>query len=277
MISDKQLQANRANAQKSTGPKTEEGKSIVSKNATFHGLRSVHSVIDGEDPAEYNDFRNDMIAQLDPIGPMEALLVDRIVHSAWRLRRIGSIESEVYDFILHSAKKESDKIHQVQKAAAQAARSLKHIKESRAKALAPRYPFSSFAEAKSAWDKSFDGILLAQNKWPTDSGCPSPNESFSKFIEPAPTLDPDDTLFPEDYHALAKTESDNAADTKQMQIENQDDQKTGKIDFPLGQAIANDFQSKQLLIRLSRYETTIERSMLKNLHQLRSLQQERKT
>lgn len=42
MISDKQLEANRSNALKSTGPKTELGKSIASKNSTTHGLLSKH-------------------------------------------------------------------------------------------------------------------------------------------------------------------------------------------------------------------------------------------
>ena len=121
MISDKQLQANRANAQKSTGPKTEIGKTIASENATVHGLRSTRPVIEGEDPDEYNDFRNDMIAHFEPIGPMETLLVDRIVHAAWRLRRIGTIEVEVYDFLRRPTNKS---------AAAKAARSTKLLQES---------------------------------------------------------------------------------------------------------------------------------------------------
>jgi hypothetical protein len=46
MISDKQFQANRRNAKNSTGPKTETGKSIASKNSITHGLRSVQPVIE---------------------------------------------------------------------------------------------------------------------------------------------------------------------------------------------------------------------------------------
>ena len=58
MISQKQAEANRRNGLKSTGPKTPEGKAIVSKNATTHGLRTQHTVIDGESHTEFNEFYN---------------------------------------------------------------------------------------------------------------------------------------------------------------------------------------------------------------------------
>lgn len=56
MISDKQLEANRKNALKSTGPKTAEGKLISAKNATTHGLLSNHVVIKDENAREFEDF-----------------------------------------------------------------------------------------------------------------------------------------------------------------------------------------------------------------------------
>lgn len=247
MISDKQLQANRANAQKSTGPKTEEGKSIVSKNATVHGLRSALPVIEGEDPAEYNDFRNEMVLELHPIGIMEVLLVDRIVYAAWRLRRIGTIEVEVYDFLRRPIEKKPNK-----SVAAQAARSPQLLQEYQKPAAAPRNRFASFEEAMAAWLQTQDGILYAQNKWPTAPNHPSWVDSFDKFKEP-PIL-PNPEL---------------VEDTK-----NQQDAISSATPLPLGKSIADDFQNNRILIRLSRYETAIERSMFKSLRQLQVLQLE---
>lgn len=96
-ISDKQLQANRQNTLKSTGPRTELGKSFSSKNATTHGLCAQQIVIEGETQEEYNDFRNILIASLAPVGPVETLLVDIIVAGFWRHRRTGQIEAQVLD------------------------------------------------------------------------------------------------------------------------------------------------------------------------------------
>ena len=95
MISDKQLQANRENALKSTGPKTAEGKLISSKNATNHGLLSSHVVIKDENAREFEDFRNLMTDSFQPVGILEQLLTNRIAASFWRLNRAGRIEVEM--------------------------------------------------------------------------------------------------------------------------------------------------------------------------------------
>lgn len=102
MISDKQLEANRRNALKSTGPKTEDGKSISSKNALTHGLRAQQIVIEGESQEEFDDFCELLIDHLSPDGPLEMLLVDRIAASFWRLRRTGHIEAQIFDEMRNS-------------------------------------------------------------------------------------------------------------------------------------------------------------------------------
>ena len=53
MASEAQIKANRENAQKSTGPRTEEGKAVVAQNAVKHGLWARQAVIKEEDPAEF--------------------------------------------------------------------------------------------------------------------------------------------------------------------------------------------------------------------------------
>ncbi len=100
MATEKQIAANRRNAQKSTGPKTPEGKARVSRNALRHGLAAEHTVIDGEDPDEFAEFKADFYDHLQPQGPVEAHLVHEIVSAAWRLRRIHIIETGFFDLRL---------------------------------------------------------------------------------------------------------------------------------------------------------------------------------
>ena len=84
MASDKQIEANRRNAQKSTGPRTVEGKAKAAGNAIKHGLLSRRIVLDCEDAEEFEAFRAAMVGDLRPAGAVEDLLADHAVASAWR-------------------------------------------------------------------------------------------------------------------------------------------------------------------------------------------------
>ena len=79
MASAAQIQANRSNARKSTGPRTPEGKERASHNATKHGLLAREAVIQGEDPEEFEFYREGMLQELAPAGALEAMLAERIV------------------------------------------------------------------------------------------------------------------------------------------------------------------------------------------------------
>lgn len=96
MSSEKQVLANQLNSQKSTGPKTEIGKSTISKNSTKHGLLSNQTILPWESSSELNDLRASMIEQFKPIGEIEKIIVDRLVSLTWRLRRAGTIETGIY-------------------------------------------------------------------------------------------------------------------------------------------------------------------------------------
>ena len=71
MSSAAQVAANVANAQHSTGPRTEEGKQTSSRNALKHGLTASTVLIPGEDPAAYAAFKNDLTADWKPEGARE--------------------------------------------------------------------------------------------------------------------------------------------------------------------------------------------------------------
>lgn len=97
MTSQRQLEANRRNALSSTGPRTPQGKAVVALNAVQHGLLSRQAVIQGESEAELIEFGKRLRSQLVPVGELELLLVDRIVSTAWRMRRAISLESGLFD------------------------------------------------------------------------------------------------------------------------------------------------------------------------------------
>jgi hypothetical protein len=96
MSTEKQIKANRQNAQKSTGPKTDDGKAAVSQNAVKHGLFT-GSIITGEDPAEFAAFHDNMLADLAPAGAVETMLAERVVNLWWRLRRAERMQNEAIE------------------------------------------------------------------------------------------------------------------------------------------------------------------------------------
>ncbi len=99
MASVAQVLANRSNAQKSTGPRTAEGKALVAQNAVKHGLLAQRVVVKGEDPEEFALYREGMLEDLEPAGSVEALLAERVVNLAWRLRRAERLEGAVFDVL----------------------------------------------------------------------------------------------------------------------------------------------------------------------------------
>ena len=98
MATDKQLTANRRNAQKSTGPKTPGGKAVSSKNAIRHGLLARDVILKDEDPQAFEAMQTALVEELSPLGEIERQLVDRIVSALWRLRRLGRVEADIFEF-----------------------------------------------------------------------------------------------------------------------------------------------------------------------------------
>jgi hypothetical protein len=96
MTSEKKAEANRRNALKSTGPKTPEGKDAVRLNALKHGLLSQAVLLPGEDEEALKELGQNLKVELQPVGELENLLVDRIIASYWRLRRLGRVEAGIF-------------------------------------------------------------------------------------------------------------------------------------------------------------------------------------
>jgi hypothetical protein len=100
MSTQAQVEANRKNALKSTGPRTAEGKEASSQNATKHGLRTNRNVIKTESQDEFEIYRENMIADLSPDGAMEEMLAERIVSLSWRLKRAEHFQNAVIDALI---------------------------------------------------------------------------------------------------------------------------------------------------------------------------------
>lgn len=96
MASEKQIDANRRNAQKSTGPKTDAGKAKARMNAVKHGLLAKVPVLPDEDCKQIDKLGFAILERLAPVGALEQLLAERVVLSAIRLQRAARIEAEVF-------------------------------------------------------------------------------------------------------------------------------------------------------------------------------------
>src|SRR5947208_16928920 len=97
MISEKQMEANRRNALKSTGPKTEEGKDNSRMNALRHGLTAEQAVLPHEDTRDYDQIRAGMLESYDPADPAGEALVEELVNAYWRLLRLHRVETHYWE------------------------------------------------------------------------------------------------------------------------------------------------------------------------------------
>jgi hypothetical protein len=96
MASPAQITANRANALLSTGPATPETKSAVRHNAIKYGIHAKSLVIPGEDPEEFEAFKQFQQDACNPQDTAEQQCVDQLVMNLWRLNRLQNAEAEIW-------------------------------------------------------------------------------------------------------------------------------------------------------------------------------------
>jgi hypothetical protein len=95
MLTQSQIDANRRNAQHSTGPRTVEGKAISSMNALKSGIDAESNVIPGEDAAVLDALTERLYQGCQPQTDIECLLVDDIVRDTWLLTRLARIDAQI--------------------------------------------------------------------------------------------------------------------------------------------------------------------------------------
>jgi hypothetical protein len=91
-----QIEANRKNAQKSTGPTSDSGKEAVRFNALKSGIDAASLIIPGEDPDQFSKLAEGFTDSWQPANAAESELVDHLIEDAWRLRRLRSAESQIW-------------------------------------------------------------------------------------------------------------------------------------------------------------------------------------
>jgi hypothetical protein len=97
MASRAQVEANRRNAQLSTGPRSAAGKSRSAMNALKHGVTAEKATLPAEDRAAHERLREDLFARLAPVGELEARLVDRLALLYARLDRAALADTAAWN------------------------------------------------------------------------------------------------------------------------------------------------------------------------------------
>jgi hypothetical protein len=95
MVSERRIEANRRNAQLSTGPRTPAGRARSSINALRHGITGQVSIMTTEDRAAHDKFVQELIDRLRPEDPLELQFASVIAEDFWRLQRIRSVENDM--------------------------------------------------------------------------------------------------------------------------------------------------------------------------------------
>lgn len=97
MATSAQIQANRRNALRSTGPRSVEGKAVSRCNALKTGIQAKLQVIPGEDPAELEQLAADYHSQFFASTPLERFLIDTLIDAEWQLRRLRAVEARLWE------------------------------------------------------------------------------------------------------------------------------------------------------------------------------------
>jgi hypothetical protein len=100
MATPAQIAANQANAQKSTGPRSAEGKSASRFNALKHGIDAASVVIPGEDPAECDALAAHYYREFRPESPSELFHVEAMLRADWQKRRLLRVEADLHRTLL---------------------------------------------------------------------------------------------------------------------------------------------------------------------------------
>jgi hypothetical protein len=102
MSTELQIEANKRNAEKSTGPRTEEGKRNSSLNSIKHGFCSELVLLPNESEEVFSKTVTTIYPRLQPQADIELELFERIVAAIWRLKRVGFVETQLYEMFMGS-------------------------------------------------------------------------------------------------------------------------------------------------------------------------------
>src|SRR5579862_5081539 len=94
----KQIQANRLNAQKSTGPRSAEGKTASSMNALKSGIDAQSQIIRGEKIGDLEALTAEYFDRFQPSTPEQRQYVDTLIRDDWQLRRLAKTDAQIWEY-----------------------------------------------------------------------------------------------------------------------------------------------------------------------------------
>ncbi len=282
-VSQKQLKANKKNAQKG-GVKTAEGKAIVKYNALKHGLLAKEVVVTvgegAENPEEFNVLLEDLKSQLAPAGTLEEMLVEKIAVAYWRLRRayryeVGLIRHELdtatddyYSGETSSSgykeQKTDEEIDQEIEQHRESAESWKQDKKDFTKMRKNGKPLEEIYDWGENWEWLEQKYEYLQ-----------PNRSYEDGFEPKALRDflsrevnlSDDEI----WQAHIELFDEKINDHKKEIVDLEKQKEKNRLRLQVVRKLGN-IPSKGELDRLLRYEGAIERQLYKAVNQLERLQ-----
>jgi len=98
MATERQIEANRLNAESSTGPRTPEGKAASSMNALKSGLDAFSQFVYGEEQDDFIILQQEYTARFQPVTPEERFQLDTMLRSEWVLRRLHRVEAHLWEY-----------------------------------------------------------------------------------------------------------------------------------------------------------------------------------
>src|ERR1035438_10226172 len=104
----RQIEANRRNAQKSTGPTSVTGKATSSMNALKTGVHAKSLVLPTEKLADLQQLIDEFYQSHRPASPEGRLLLDDLIRCEWTLRRLGVAETQLFEYAHQEAFREED-------------------------------------------------------------------------------------------------------------------------------------------------------------------------
>jgi hypothetical protein len=104
----RQIEANRRNAQKSTGPTSVTGKAVSSMNALKTGIHAKSLVLPTENLADLQQLIDEYYQSHHPASPEARLLLDDLIRCEWTLRRLGAAETQLFEYAHQEAYREED-------------------------------------------------------------------------------------------------------------------------------------------------------------------------
>ena len=264
MMSRKQLDANRANAKRSTGPKSDAGKTRSRMNALKHGFSSQEIVLEGEDPDQFDALRAQLEAEFDPNSVIERELVDRLAALLWRLRRVPVLEAalirarrgsitappgyEIY-YISEEGKKD-------------ALAYLQHL-EDEADTSSDKEGYQE--QKKPGAPPSMGGARLKANE-PWQGSAAPPSTGVGQSRTPSPTTDEAIT----DSKEPSRTADEAATDSQAARIRrDHPDQLSSRA---TGLALIKDSEDHDTLSKLSRYEAGLMNAVARTLSLIQAIQ-----